>query len=622
MKKRFRRNKKYEYILVVMASWLLINASLAHATTRPVIYQLVVRHFGNKKQTNIPNGTILENGVGKFSDINDRALDQIKKLNVTHIWLTGVFRQATLTDYSNLGLPADDPDIVKGRAGSFYAIKDYFDLCPDYADDPKERFSEFRSLVNRIHAKGMKVMLDFVGNHVARSYQSLQNPNLQLGALDNQSEAIRLENNFVYVHENQQRPLVLPIELHQPNVNNRDGAFASETGSPGKYVKATGNRLLSTYPGTTSWYETVLLNYGYNFIDSQYLYNSGSSKPANSTWRYMDEVIRTWTIDFKIDGFRADFAHWVPSDFWTWLIKRAKERKRGLLFVAEAYENQSELLNAGFEAIYDDPTYDLLKGITNKTKSPLELEKYWFDSPISQNSLRFLENHDERRLASPIVEKSNPDESGFGNADMIRLLGPLNFLSSKGPILIYNGQTEGEKGEGREGFDSDNGRTSIFDYWTVPSLARWQSGGSFSGSQLTKKEKDLQKYYQALLALSQGEIFQKGEYFGLTYVNRERNDFPSDKVSAFSRYLPSQGEAVVILGNWSKDKLQINLSLPEILLRQAGIRPFQKIIASPVIIANSGYKPEPNSIVTENQIQVNIPPEGAAIYMISNEIKN
>ena len=67
-----------------------------------------------------------------------------------------------MTDYRAFGIERDDPDVVKGRAGSPYAIKDYYDIDPDLAVDVNHRMAEFESLVDRTHQHGMKVIIDFV----------------------------------------------------------------------------------------------------------------------------------------------------------------------------------------------------------------------------------------------------------------------------------------------------------------------------------------------------------------------------------------------------------------------------------------------------------------------------
>ena len=527
-----------------------------------------------------------------------------------------------MTDYSQFGLPSDDPDIVKGRAGSFYAIKDYFDVCPDYAVNPKNRLLEFKDLVRRIHSHDMKVIVDLVGNHVARSYQSLQRPDLNLGGRDDQYTSLKLENNFVYLPKNQQSSLRLPFEKNQPQVEGRDGLYERESGLDGGFVKATGNRLLSAFPAQNSWYETILLNYGFDFLSGRNMFTTGSETPANSTWEVLDEFVRTWTSDYGVDGFRADFAHWIPNEFWTWLITRARARNQDLLFVAEAYENKQGLVNAGFDAVYDDPTYDTLKGITNQTALPTQLENLWFASSAtaSKTSLRYLENHDERRLASPLNIGSNPDESGFGSAEMAFLVAPLTYLSGAGPILIYNGQTEGEEGRGLEGFDSENGRTSLFDYWTVPSLAKWRNGGSYDGGGLSGTAKKLQVYYGNLLNLAQTETFQTGKYYGLNYVNRGRQDFPQDKVFVFARYNTNQKQLMIVIGNWLQDSLTINLSLPENLMLQAGLDPGRSVKIAPILIGKATPPVKPiQTIHSPEDIPFLVSGVSSSVFRITQE---
>ena len=95
-----------------------------------VIYQVFPRWFGNLNTSLINNGTKAENGVGKFSDFTPLALRKIKELGITHVWYTGVIEHATKTDYSTYGIRKDHAAVVKGNAGSPYAIKDYYDIDP------------------------------------------------------------------------------------------------------------------------------------------------------------------------------------------------------------------------------------------------------------------------------------------------------------------------------------------------------------------------------------------------------------------------------------------------------------------------------------------------------------
>lgn len=548
-------------LALTLTLWGGQSAFAENTERRPVVYQLVVRHFGNRNPTNAYAGTLEQNGSGKFSDITPRALREIRSLGVTHIWLTGVLQQATTTDYSFIGEPADDPDIVKGRAGSFFAIRDYFDVSPDYADNPQLRLEEFRALVARIHASGLKVLIDLVPNHLARSYGSTVHPEFDPGQNDDQSRPISLENNFIYAQGSVGSPLRLPSLQTGWRIDGMDGLFPLEDGSKGRVPKATGNRVLSAAPSPTDWYETILLNYGFDFLSGRSLYRS-EQLPANSTWTFMDEVIRYWTTDFLVDGFRVDFAHWVPTDFWAWAIKRARERRPGAFFLAEAYENQFGLLQAGFDAVYDDETYDLLKGVQNRTRTLEDLLYRQLSIGNSERSglLRYLENHDERRLASPIVYNVSPDDSGFGSMEEVRLFGPLHYFQGGGPLLVYNGQTVGERGEGQEGFDGDNGKTSIFDYWQPARLARWVNGGEFGFSRLTPQEIALNQYYKDLLSFANQPELLSDRFYQL---DRAGGNTSSPGITAYARYVLGGGRLLLVVSNFTEEERNVQIKIPE-----------------------------------------------------------
>lgn len=537
---------------------------------RPVIYQLVLRHFGNTNSTNAYNGTIEENGTGKFSSLSEKALQEIRSMGVTHIWLTGVIQHATLTDYSAFGEPADDPDIVKGRAGSFFAIKDYFDVSPDYADDPARRLEEFRALVSRVHAAGMKVVIDLVANHVARSYGSSIRPELDPGKNDNPSEFLSLSNDFVYIRQPFGEPLRLPSLSGSWRVEGMDGFFAPETGESRTPVHATGNRSLTREPSSADWYETILLNYGFDFLNGRNLF-SPLARPANGSWQFMDEVIKYWTTEYGVDGFRADFAHWVPEEAWNWLITRAKLRRPGLFFIAEAYANQKGLLASGFDAVYDDETYDTLKAVQNRTKNLWNLRTRHLEIGDAERSrlVRYLENHDERRFASQVIFDVDPDKSGFGDMQDIRLFGPIQYLMGGGPILVYNGQTVGEDARGYEGFDSDNGKTSIFDYWQPSHLARWYNGGEFGFAQLSPEEIGLKRYYTDLLKFAADEEFTSDRFYLLDQAGG--NDLTGGQ-TAFARFVPESGRIALVVSNFDHGERSFRLRIPaDLALRLAAL---------------------------------------------------
>lgn len=544
---------------------------------RTRIYQLLPRLFGNTNETRKPGGTLEENGAGKFSDIGDRALAELKDLGFTHIWLTGVLQQATATDYSDIGEPADDPDLVKGRAGSPYAVRDYFDVCADYATDPSKRKEEFQALIERIHAKGMKVIIDFVPNHVARSYHSTVRPELSFGQDDDRSKFFDPKNNFFYLTgesgaEGHGPPLRLPVP-ENGGTNGADGLFDGEK----EFGRVTGNDVASWEPGADSWFETAKLNYGWDFTDPEkktrrYPHGEHGDIAVPDTWKKMDEVIAYWQ-EMGVDGFRADMAHMVPPEFWHWLIVRARERNPGAYFVAEAYAGDAqvpsgddqasevtrgdvmlELLKAGFDAVYDDPGYDALKEIYDGNGTADDLDKTRPRDFLFDNSLRYAENHDEVRLASP-------REWGGHGMKVGKPVSALLFGLSRGPIMVYHGQEVGEPAVGAEGFGGDDARTTIYDYWSMPEFAKWVNGGAFDGGGLSEEQKSLREFYRRLLHLADLPALRDGDFYPLNPENSDNPSYgrpPSGAAGpwlySYLRYDAATGQRLLVVVNLHPDQ--------------------------------------------------------------------
>ncbi|MFP6876461.1 MAG: alpha-amylase family glycosyl hydrolase [Roseibacillus sp.] len=488
---------------------------------RPRIYQLMVRHFGNTCETRTPDGTIEENGCGKFADINDAALRSLRVMGFTHVWLTGVMEHASRTAYPNR--PADEPALVKGRAGSPYAIRDYFDVSPDYAVDGERRLEELRELLARGEANGLKVLIDFVPNHVARSYQSKVRPEWSFGNGDQRDVFFRRDNNFYYLSADDPGsgpPLRLPGE--------KGGlAFAPES----EFGLVSGNNVRSWAPSMHDWYETVKLNYGHDFTqgpDTSHLPGAGAPpEEVPDTWRKMDAVLAYWQ-EFGVAGFRVDMAHMVPMEFWRWALARARERQAGVFFMAEAYDGDpaklthgnvlEELLRCGFDAIYDGESYELVQQIYEGPKWANDLDELAWRGELFQSAVRYAENHDEVRVASPLRW------GGFGMA-VGRAVSAILFGMAKGPVLIYNGQEVGEAAIGAAGFSGGDGRTSIFDYGSLPELAKWVNGQRYDGGALSEEQRELRGWYAQLLSLSAEPAFARGEFVPLNSTNRDNPNF-------------------------------------------------------------------------------------------------
>ncbi len=548
---------------------------------KPRIYQLLPRLFGNASEQRNINGTLAENGTGKFSDLNAAVLSKLSQQGFTHIWVTGVLQQATSTDYAAAGQPADDPDLLKGIAGSPYAIKDYFDVSPDYADVPEKRLAEFKALASRMEAAGLKLIIDFVPNHVARSYDSDIRPELSFGSQDDTSVFFHPDNNFFYLTR-EVTDGAAPLKL--PTVDHATGKIINETarlagGADGlfeperQFGKVTGNDVVSWTPSNGDWYETVKLNYGFNFLqrDAQPNYPTAITPDASmpDTWHKMDAIIAYWQ-ELGVDGFRVDMAHMVPPEFWKWMIHRARERDHSVLFMAEAYDDDPAkvpgydpllkpedgvkvaLLDGGFHAVYDDPSYDTLMEIYEQGKWANDLDgvqqdlgPFFFDCAV-----RYSENHDEVRLAHPQTWGGNGMEVG---PPVTALL----FALSRGPVMIYHGQMAGEPALGREGFGGDDRRTTIFDYWSMPEFNKWWNGGKIDGGRLSDSQQALYEFYGSLLRAQSHPALADGNTYLLNQTNLKNEHFgrigdidvSGHWFYAFLRHDPDSGAAILVTTN-------------------------------------------------------------------------
>lgn len=532
--------------------------TISNAAERPVIYQILVRTFGNTNTTRKEGGTLEENGCGKFRDINDAALKSIGKMGFSHIWLTGVLEHASGTEYP--GRPADVPDILKGKAGSPYAIKDYFDVCPDYAVDPGRRIEEFRELVERCHKHGFKVIIDFVPNHVARSYRSDVHPDRSFGEGDKHEVFFDRENHFYYLNESHPGggpPLRLPTK----DMPGCSGLIETET----HFGRVTGNNAITWAPSINDWYETVKLNYGHDFTKGRATEHLPGPRAAFAkvprTWRTMDEILAYWQ-GMGVDGFRVDMAHIVPMEFWKWEVKRARSRDPEVFFGAEAYDSDpdkltdedvlEELWKAGFNGAYEHPTYKILQGIYEQGKWANDIDPLTFGGARFHHCIRYLENHDEVRLA-------NPQCWGGAGMNAGRPAAAVMFGISRAAIMIYHGQEIGEPAIGAEGFSGDDGRTSIFDYTSMLEFQKWVNGHKYNGKHLTPEQKDLRSWYGRLLAVLKQAAFTQGEFYGLNHANKDNPAFgrlAGDPVSghwlyAFLRFDKASGQAFLAIANFN-----------------------------------------------------------------------
>jgi len=563
---------------------------------KPVVYQLMTRLFGNKQTANKTYGTIEENGVGKFNDIDATALKGIKELGVTHVWFTGVIEHAVLTDYTKFGIPLDDADVVKGRAGSPYAIKDYYDVNPDLAVDVPNRMKEFEALIERTHAAGMKVIIDFVPNHVARAYRSDAKPQgvKDLGEDDDKSAAFKPSNNFYY----------LPGQSFQvPQGYQSLGSFSFPT-KDGKFeetpAKVTGNNQFTASPGVNEWFETVKLNYGVDIQGG----NRNVFDPIPDTWNKMRDILVFWA-NKKVDGFRCDMAEMVPVEFWHWVIPQVKQANANVVFIAEIYnpdQYRNYIDNGKFDFLYDKVLlYDTLRLMLNRHRHASDIADIQERlKGINKNMLHFLENHDEQRVASA-------DFAGDPWKAVPAMV--VSATIDEGPVMIYFGQEVGEPGAGTEGFQGDDGRTTIFDYWGVPQHQKWMNGGKFDGALLSPEQKQLRQFYADLLNLSSNNpALHSGSYADITRANVASGNF-DHHVHAFVRY--KDNERLLILTSYNDTDKTVRVQIPAEVAAQMGLSESEDYIARDLLFREAEV-----GIGKDRAFEIKLKPYSAFIFKI------
>ncbi|MBS3796497.1 alpha-amylase family glycosyl hydrolase [Pseudoalteromonas sp. BDTF-M6] len=565
---------------------------------KPVVYQVFTRLFGNANTTNEPWGTLKQNGVGKFADFNDAALRGIKELGVTHIWYTGVLHHAMVTDYSDFGLHGDDPDVVKGRAGSPYAIKDYYNVNPDLASKPADRLREFEALIARTHEHGMKVIIDIVPNHVARDYHSVSKPQgvEDFGANDDTSFAYKRDNNFYYVVG---EDFIVPQDANYQVLGGQshplaDGKF---TESPAKW---TGNGARKAQPDINDWYETVKINYGvkpdgsYDFprlpdnyaeLDYRAHYAFWREQELPDSWYKFRDITQYW-LEKGVDGFRYDMAEMVPVEFWSFLNSSIKMSNPDAFLLAEVYnpELYRPYIHLGkMDYLYDKVGfYDSLKAIIQgKAEASELLATHQEVADIEQHMLHFLENHDEQRLASPDFA----GDMNWGKPAMT-----VSTLIGRSPSMLYFGQTVGEDGSEEPGF-GDPTRTSIFDYIGVPAHQAWMNGGKFDGGALNDEQRALRQFYVDLMALNSLPAIVAGELIPVP------NSAP-DSVISFERRLGEQ--RIVVVANLGKHAVFVD------------IEPEQAMVGKTLL----GTRP----LYLEKQIPIKLPYQGVTVLQLGVQV--
>lgn len=563
--------------------------------TKPVIYQLIPRLFTNYCDRCTPAGTLAQNGSGKLNDITPRILNAIRRLGTTHVWYTGVIEHAHCPDYSAYGITPHNPHIVKGQAGSPYAITDYYDIDPDIAQDIPNRIAEFEDLVQRTHRCGMKVIIDFVPNHVARQYHSDARPAgapADLGADDDTTRFFAHNNNFYYI----------PRQLFAPSVDLGTGRDA--------YVefpaRATGNDCFTAFPGVNDWYETVKLNYGIDYGD-----HTRHFTPIPDTWMKMLHILLYWAAK-GVDGFRCDMAHMVPLEFWQWAIKMVRSQYPHIIFIAEIYDvalYHPYINIGGFDYLYDKVNlYDTLRDIQTANHSAARITDCWQRlGDTAPHMLNFLENHDEQRFASTFYA---------GNPHLVTPSLVVSATLGTGAMMIYAGQELGEPAADAEGFSGLDGRTTIFDYWSIPTIRQWLNHGQPALKNLTPEQRQLRDTYTRILSLCNTEpAIAQGLFFDLMYVNYTSPGFNPHRHYTYLRH--HQDHTLLIAVNFDSVPAQTQITIPEHAFEYLGITPGRYHAAELLADTTDAFTLSP-----DGSIPVTIPAHGAVIWKLTQDSKS
>lgn len=620
---------KSKFIAVGIATTILFSScktkdlkmsSAKEETATPnkvVVYQVFTRLFGNKNTNNKPWGTIEENGVGKFSDFTDKALHEIKDLGVNYIWYTGVPHHALVNDYTKYGISNDDPEVVKGRAGSPYAVKDYYNVNPDLAVNPAKRLEEFEALIKRTHNAGLKVIIDIVPNHIARKYEGKSNPEgvRDFGADDDVTVEYKRDNNFYYIPN---------VHFEIPDGDNPlngeknpliDGKFDE---NPAKW---TGNGSRKFKPDQNDWYETVKVNYGVRpdgskdfpelpagFDQKSYQEHFAfwQDKEVPNSWKKFRDIALYW-ISKGVDGFRYDMAEMVPYEFWSFMNSSIKMKNPQAFLLAEVY-NPNEYRNyirlGKMDYLYDKvETYDKLKDIIRGKSSPDELTNIQYGMlDIEHHMLHFLDNHDEQRLASS--EFAGTPERGK----------PLMVVSatiSTSPTMIYFGQEVGEAGNEDAGFGKRS-RTSIFDYIGVPNNQRWMNDGKFDGGKLSESEKKLRDFYKRLLNFTIKSDALMGSFEEIQSANRQNSNYDA-LLYSYVRW--SEKQKLVVIANFSSEKeSEFDLKIPSSVISKWNLKDGSYVLVDKLYAESKTYLTVKNG---EGSVRVKIKPSESFIYEVN-----
>ncbi|WP_424860901.1 pullulanase-type alpha-1,6-glucosidase [Streptomyces sp. MMS24-I29] len=409
-----------------------------HDLTREQFYFVLPDRFANGDPSNDRGGLTgsrLRTGYdptdkgfyqgGDLKGLTDR-LDYIKGLGTTAIWLAPIFK--------NRPVQGTGKDASAGYHG--YWITDFTQVDPHFGTN-----ADLSKLIDRAHAKGMKVFFDVITNHTADTVDYAEKtygyrpkgayPYLDRDGrpFDDAKGLAKVDaDSFPYTPENTGNKV--PSWLNDPTMyhNRGDSTFAGESATYGDFAGL--DDLWTERPEVVSG---------------------------------MEKIYERWVRDFDIDGFRIDTVKHVDLDFWTqWataLDAYAAERGRadffmfGEVYSADTAVTSPYVTRGRLDATLDFPFQEAARQYASQGAPAAKLAavfgddyRYTTDKANAYEQVTFLGNHDMGRIGT-FLKQDNPKAD---DAELVRraeLANELMFLGRGNPVVYY-GDEQGFTGAG------------------------------------------------------------------------------------------------------------------------------------------------------------------------------
>ncbi|MBP5257821.1 MAG: alpha amylase C-terminal domain-containing protein, partial [Prevotella sp.] len=346
------------------------------------------------------------------------------------------------------------------------------------------------------------------------------------------------------------------------------------------------------HPGVNDWYETVKLNYGIDYYTRQ-----GHFNPIPDTWNKMTDILLFWASK-GVDGFRCDMAEMVPAAFWEWATDKVKYKYPDIIFIGEVY-NPAEYRNyiaSGFDYLYDKVgMYDTMRNVICGHGSASFITGAWQSTDdISGHMLYFLENHDEQRVASDFF-------AGDARKGIPGLV--ASVLMQSNPFMLYAAEEYGERGMDKEGFSGCDGRTTIFDYWSIDTMCR------AANDALTADEQYIYDIHEKVLQIARKEKAIDGQFYDLMYVNPWSARFDNNKQYAFLR--KNDKNTLLVVCNFNGNAVDIDVKIPRHAVELLDIKE-KKYTATDLL---SGDKTT-FCVKGDDSVSMIVPPYGAKVWKL------